>query len=383
MNWRLLLVSEPGKDGVFSCVRTLARHLRSHHPEIIVDLAYSSRRAGPGLADFVKEVEAGGGITADLHVTNAPEAGDWNALKKLRRLARERRHRLVHAHSSKAGALARLAALAPGFPPVLYTPHAYFGMPRQGGKKEMIFNGIESVLGRIGTTHNCSEDERDFAREVLHLPANRLEVIHHGIDTHLFAPASKAVRNASREALGIPPDGRLLVTIGRDSAQKNYAPLYDTLARLLPASDWRFAHAGAGALERRAGLPSAAADRCHAFCHLEDTAPLLRAADGFILTSRYEGLSLSMLHALSCGLELILTEAPGLRVLKTLGFQGIRWLPDPAAGKIDDSLRAALAEWAGGGLHESAFQRELAVKFFSEPVQLEKLIALMRRLARV
>jgi glycosyltransferase involved in cell wall biosynthesis len=382
MNWRLLLVSEPGKDGVFSCVRTLARHLRSHHPDIMVDLAYSSRRAGPALADFVKEVEAGGGITADLQVANAPERGDWNALRKLRRLARERRYRLVHAHSSKAGALARLAALAPGFPPVLYTPHAYFGMPRQGGRKEMIFNGIESVLGRIGTTHNCSEDERDFAHEVLHLPEDRLKVIHHGIDTTVFAPAGEDGRAASRETLGLPSEGRLLVTIGRDSAQKNYAPLYTALARLLPAADWQFAHAGAGSLELRAGLPTAAAARCHAFAHLEDTAPLLRAANGFILTSRYEGLSLSMLHALSCGLELILTEAPGLRVLKTLGFQGIHWLPDPAAAKIGDPLDAALVHWAAGNTGDAAHQRELAVKFFSEPVQLEKLVALIRRLAR-
>lgn len=381
--WRLLLVSEPGRDGVFFVVRDLIRHLHAFHPEVAVDLAYSSLRGSEDLLRVVEEVEAHGGRTVDLLTGNAPQRADLAALQKLRRLIRETPPDVVHAHSSKAGALVRLLALSPGFPPVLYTPHAYYGLPRKGGRKEFFFNLIEAVLGRIGYTQNCSADERDFALECLRIPVDRLTVIHNGIDTNRFVPALPQEKAKLRADLGIPPDGRLLVTVGRVSYQKNYEALYATLDRVLPQGAWRFAHAGAGSEELRATLGSAAADRATAFAFLQDPVRLLQAADVFVLPSRYEGLSLSMLEALSCGLAVILTEAPGLRELKRLPFPSVRWLPDPAAvPSITPYLETTLAEWRDLTPGESAAQREQTFHDFNSRTQLEKVAAFYTRLKR-
>ncbi|MHB1702519.1 MAG: glycosyltransferase, partial [Acidobacteriaceae bacterium] len=49
-------------------------------------------------------------------------ADDWRTFRQLRRILRELRPALVHAHSSKAGALARLAAAREGVPAV-FTAH--------------------------------------------------------------------------------------------------------------------------------------------------------------------------------------------------------------------------------------------------------------------
>ncbi|HVE15659.1 MAG TPA: hypothetical protein VNB29_02940, partial [Chthoniobacterales bacterium] len=62
----ILMVSEPGCYGVFVYVRNLVRHLWRHHPDLVIDLAYSSRRDGKDLAPFVAEIEAHGGETLDL-----------------------------------------------------------------------------------------------------------------------------------------------------------------------------------------------------------------------------------------------------------------------------------------------------------------------------
>jgi len=381
-DWRLLVVSEPGRDGVLTCVSTLIRHVHANHPEIGVDFLYSSRRGGVELEELVAEVRARDGEAQDLHVGNAPEMADFAAMRRIFDLVRRRQPSIVHAHSSKAGALVRLGALWPGFPPVLYSPHAYYGMPRRGGKKEIFFNLLETLLGRIGWTHNCSEDERDFARDTLHVPPERLKVVHNGVDTAWFSPADTLERESFRRELGLPEKGKILATIGRDSPQKNFAPLYAGLGRLLAGSDWSFAHAGAGSVELRAALPEAALPRCHAYCHLNDTAHLLRAADGFILTSRYEGLSLSMLHALSCGLPLILTDAPGFRVLKTLGFQNIHWLPEPGVEGFERHLDAALKEWAAAPSQVLMQQRIKACEFFTESIQMEKLVNLYHVMLR-
>ncbi|MEI6493896.1 MAG: glycosyltransferase family 4 protein, partial [Verrucomicrobiota bacterium] len=346
-SWRVLMVSEPGMDGVFTVVDSLVRHIHSNHPEISVDLAYSSQRSGQALRDLIGEIERRGDRTIDLKVGNAPRPSDFRAVLDLARLVRERHPQVVHAHSSKAGALARIARLFALVPPVFYSPHAYYGMPRLGGRKEKLFNAIESALGRVGTTINCSEDERDFAIHVLRIPPNRLRVVHNGTDTARFAPPDADGKALARAKLGLPANGKILITIGRDSPQKNYAPLYGVLDDLLPDAGWSFAHAGAGSIALRDGLRPAAAARCHGFEHLDDVLPLLHAADGFVMTSRYEGLSLAMLSALSCGLPAFLTDVPGFHFLKEFGFDEIAWLPDTSSPEnVADALETSLRSWA-------------------------------------
>lgn len=377
---RILIALEPGKDGVFAVVRDFVRYLHFEHPEIEVDLAYSSRRQLGGADVLAGEVRRHGGEAIDLAVSNAPEPGDFLAAAKLRSLIRRRKPQLVHGHSSKAGALCRLLALEPGFPPMVYTPHAYYGAGCAGGGKEAVYNAIERFLGRVGITACCSADEAAFARDVLHLDPKRVVVINNGIDTNIFAPASAGEKLSLRERLGIPPDGRLLVTIGRDSAQKNYGPLYATLNGLFTAgASFRFAHAGEGSIERREGLSAAARERAHAFRHLETPQDLMRAADGFILPSLYEGLSLSMLEALSCGVRLILTDAPGLRNIQGMGFDSIRWLPAPQVLKVSD-VESALRDWEVGNVTVDLRQRERAIEHFDQRRQFEKLIDLYRSL---
>ncbi len=152
--------------------------------------------------------------------------------------------------------------------------------------------------------------------------------------------------------------------------------LYSALRVVLPSADWYFGHAGAGSVELRETLPPSARDRVFAYTHLEDTSTLLRAADAFILTSRYEGLSLSMLHALSCGLEMILTSVPGMQLLRPLGFSSVRWLPNrDSVPEVADALR----DWARGRFTGGAQQRALAIELFSENTQFEKLVSLYRR----
>ena len=376
---RVLMVSEPGMDGVFTVVDSLVRHIHNAHPEISVDLAYSSRRSGQALRDLIGEIERRGDRTIDLKVGNAPRPSDFLAVLDLARFARERRPEVVHAHSSKAGALARIARFLALVPPVFYSPHAYYGMPRLGGPREKLFNAIESVLGRVGTTINCSEDERDFAIRVLGIPPAKLLVVHNGTDTARFAPPDAAGKAAARAQLGLPSEGKILITIGRDSLQKNYAPLYGALDDLLPAAGWSFAHAGAGSTALRDGLCPAAAARCHNFEHLDDVVPLLRAADGFVMTSRYEGLSLAMLSALSCGLPAFLTDVPGFHFLHEIGFDEIAWLPDTVSpGDVRDALKICLCSWAARPPEVLARQRELVRRMFSLGVQLDKIVALYR-----
>jgi glycosyltransferase involved in cell wall biosynthesis len=372
----VLIVSEPGKDGVFVVVRDLIRHLHHAHPEIVVDLAWSSRRQRGGADALATEVRAHGGQTLDLRVANAPEPGDLSALARLCAFTRRRRPQIIHAHSSKAGALCRMRAAFPDWPPIVYTPNAYYGMARRGGMRERFYNALESLFGHVGITACCSADECEFARETLRLDPGRLVVIENGVDVALHAPADAAEKRLLRGELGLPLESRLLVTIGRDSPQKNYGPLYAGLSRVR-GGEFCFAHAGEGSTRLRDGLAEPARARCHAFEYLDAPHRLLRAADGFILTSRYEGLSLSVLGALACGLSTILSDAPGMRTLREIGFRWTRWLSDSSD---EVAIADAISAWLSEDSPPPAAQRALACERFDQTAQCEKLVALYRSL---
>jgi glycosyltransferase involved in cell wall biosynthesis len=268
-----------------------------------------------------------------------------------------------------------LLALLPGFPPVLYTPHAFYGLARHGGPKEKFYNSLESILGRSGLTQVLAGDERRFALETLHLPAHSLVLINTGILADQFVPADEAKRAAARDKLGIPREGKLLVTTGRDSAQKNYAPLYAALNRFLAGQPAVFfAHAGAGSLKRREAMDAARRARCFCFDYMADVRDLLWAADGFIMTSLYEGLSISMLEAFSCGLPLLLPDAPGFSRMRAFGWN-IVWMPDPnRCANFEAEVLKALQVWSGRPAVPSWDQHEFALHNFNTPVQFGKVL---------
>src|ERR1017187_488356 len=114
-----LIVVEPGRDGVFRHVEGLIDFLLKRNAR--VHLAYSSRRSGVAMLKLVERVHSAGGEVLDLKVVNVPELADGPALFRLIGLMRRIRPDIVHAHSSKAGALARVAAWLLRHPRYLYT----------------------------------------------------------------------------------------------------------------------------------------------------------------------------------------------------------------------------------------------------------------------
>lgn len=275
----------------------------------------------------------------------------------------------------------------PRLPPVLYLPHAYYGLGGDLSRKTRFYNAVEAALGRVGRTVTISPDERRFALQTLRLPPERVEMVLMNVDTARYRPAPPGARERGRERFGLPAGARVLVTVGRHSAQKNYPPLYRALGPLLadPARDLFFVHAGAGGEELGRLLPEAARPRFVAAGHVDQVEELLWAADAFILTSRYEGLALSVLSALCCGLKLFLTRAPGNRCLAELGFDGIGWI-EPSSDETELAARigAVLRPWLENPQPEGApaGQVERARILFDAEARHEEVFHLLEGLAR-
>jgi glycosyltransferase involved in cell wall biosynthesis len=136
----------------------------------------------------------------------------------------------------------------------------------------------------------------------------RLSVVNNGID---WIPSNLS-RTEARAGFNIPDTYPLLVATGRFAPQKNY----DLMVRVLATSPrLRLAIAGEGRLRPAAEALArdlGAQDRIHFLGSLDHAriADLLRAADGFVQTSLYEGQSNSTLEAMHEGLPIICSDIP-------------------------------------------------------------------------
>lgn len=370
----ILLVSEPGVDGVFHYVRDLANGL--HERGWTVHLAYSSVRDCPALYEFVDRVRQRGGRTLDLRVGNFPGPADAPALWRLRALAWTVRPTIIHAHSSKAGVLARALPLLGVRAHYFYTPHAYYQMYGPAGAKKRVFALVERVFGRVGQTLNTSHAEEQYAREVLGIPEAQLCVALTGVDCERFRPpVSAAAQGEARMRFGLPAGVPLLGTVARLSDQKDPRTLYRALlTAMAQATDLHFAHLGKGDLSGEIDVLLAAAPadvrvRIHRLSGSTDTPSFYQGLDAFALPSRYEGFALSALEALATGLPLILTDCPGNDDLKNFGLDALRWC---TVGEAAD-LSATILEWHAAGPRANN-HRETALARLNGRDTLEKVL---------
>ncbi|EOO73049.1 hypothetical protein IIC_03937 [Bacillus cereus VD021] len=108
---------------------------------------------------------------------------DIVATKSIIKLIRKIRPEIVHCHSSKAGAIGRIAARICGVKKIYYTPHAYvFQNPNLSSKKKFLYKNIEKILGLITTkVLHVSEGEEAFALDHKVIPLDKSAVVYNGI----------------------------------------------------------------------------------------------------------------------------------------------------------------------------------------------------------
>jgi glycosyltransferase involved in cell wall biosynthesis len=375
----ILFVSEPAVDGVFRHVAGLAEFaIAAGHQ---VHVAYSDRRSCSQLPAFLEKVRTNGGETLNLAVSNFPQPGDLTALFNLRKLVARVRPDIIHANSTKAGMLTRLLMFTGIRVPILYSPHAYYGMGRNRSAKTAFVNLIESALGRVGKTLSISTDESNFAKSVLRIPQNRIEIIFNGVNTNKFSSASAEKKKELRAQFGLPPDALVLGSMGRLSYQKDPVTLYRALKMI--CSDYPnlyLLHVGRGELAPELELLAndlGISDRIIRKEYLEDPTLFFPTLDAFILTSRYEGFALVMLEALSADLPLIVSRCPGTHDLFQAGLSHL-WSA-PVGEPSEFSLR--IGDWIKDReLNRISNHRKIALNTFSDEACYRRSISLYQQM---
>ena len=149
----------------------------------------------------------------------------------------------------------------------------------------------------------------------------KLCVIPNGVDVEAWRPNGE-VRAAVRQEFGVAEEF-LWLAVGRFDPVKDYPTLLKAVARLPETA--LLVIAGNGPLQNELTLLSACLglERRVRFLGYEpDVRRWMRAADGFVLSSRWEGLPMALLEAGACALPTVATDVPGTHELLLDGVLG-------------------------------------------------------------
>lgn len=251
-------------------------------------------------------------------------------VRRLRRLVRDAHIDVVHIHSPLVAALARpaLQALPRRHRPALMgTEHNVWSSHHPATRW---VNRLTLPLEDI--TLAVSDEVRASMPARL---AQRTEVVIHGVDVDDIV-RRRGERDAARAELGVEPDELLVVTVANLRANKDYPTMLAAARRLAEAGESvRFMSVGQGPLAEQLEQERdrlSLGERFRFLGYREDPIRVLVAADVFCLSSRFEGLPISMLEAMAAGLPVVATEVGGIPSVISDGKEG-RLVPagDPAA----------------------------------------------------
>jgi len=261
---------------------------------------------------------------------------DWLCYVRLWKTLRRLEPDLVATYNLGALDAAPVARLA-GVRRVVHAEHGRDAADPDGGNRK--YRLLRRWLAPfIACFVAVSSDLAAWLREGIGLAPGKVACIPNGIDTARYRPATGARRE--RPLLGpLAPPGTLLIgSVGRLDAVKDQAGLITAFKILCdnhsgPHAHLRLAIIGEGRERQRLErLAAGTGDRVHLLGNRADVAALLRECDIFVLSSRAEGIPLTVLEAMASGLPVVATDVGGVGEVVVSGQTGMLVAPsDPAA----------------------------------------------------
>lgn len=260
---------------------------------------------------------------------------DLRALFDLTRRLRREKPDLVHTHTSKAGFLGRLAARLAGVPVVVHTPHGHVFYGYFGPLKTAFYIGLERLAARwsdaiVPLTQRGAEEhlERRIGKKEQYCP------IPDGIDFSLLGEEA-GLRREKRRRLGIPESATVIGAPGRFVPIKGFDLAVAAAFQVLREKpEVYFYLAGVGPLREKLErqVQKQGLGKKILFDDFQEVRGPLHLLDIFLLPSRNEGLSRTLLQAMALKKGIVACAVGGVPDAIRDGETG-RLVPpdDPAA----------------------------------------------------
>ncbi len=287
---RILYAVEAMGGGIFTYLATLANGLCE---EFDITIAYGVRDETPeNIGDYFDD-RVKLTYVKNFH-RSAGLRHNWLAAGELKQLIKQIKPDIIHLHSSIAGAVGRLF-LPKKNVQMYYTPHGYsFFMKDIAPIKRIVFRFVEKICGLCEcVTIACGESEWEKSKKV----CKKTICILNGVETDRLDAVMKEEPKKNTPFT--------VYTSGRITYQKN-PELFNEIAQKLP--EIRFLWIGDGDMRDVLTSPNI---EVTGWKESDEALRLSSQGDLFILTSRWEGLPLSLLEAMYMKKPCITTNIVG------------------------------------------------------------------------
>jgi len=260
---------------------------------------------------------------------------DWLYALRLSKFIKSQRIDIIHAHNFTAWFYAGLAGFLSD-KKVVYTEHD--NSYASSRHVRLISNLLKRKTAKVITvSQNVKSTFEKYSG------VKEVEVVYNGIDKDVFKPVDIAEKNLRRKQYGFSENDILLGMVGRIDKLKNQRCLIEVLPELIGkfGQNTKLILIGDGCLKEslQGKVKNMHLDKNVNFMgERSDIAGLLPVLDVFLLPSLAEGLPVSVIEAMACGLAIVASRVGGIPELIQDGENGI--LIDPK--KKEDLLQAII-----------------------------------------
>lgn len=255
---------------------------------------------------------------------------DRKAYMALKKVIREFKPHIVHTHTSKPGALGRLAAYHCNVPVIVHTYHGHVFHSYFGKLKSQFFIEAERYLAKK-SDHIIAISEiqkRELIDRYNICPESKMSIIPLGLDLKKFTLNRDAKRASFRKKYSIQDDDIAIGIVGRIVPIKNHAMFIDAIFKLLQKTTKKLKFIIVGDGEIRADLEAQLQDYGIAhnyYPNNENEATVIFTSwlinmdevyaglDIVALTSLNEGTPVSLIEAQAAGKPIVTTDVGGVR----------------------------------------------------------------------
>lgn len=259
------------------------------------------------------EIYENGCKVYDVPFQRSPLSTDnFRAYAALKKIIKDEKYNIVHTHTPVASVITRLVCKNLKDVKVFYTAHGFHYYKGAPLLNWILYYPIEKWLSNY-TNVLITINKEDYALAQKSFNAGKVEYVPGvGLDIDKINSV-KVDKKLKRKEIGVPNDCFLLLSVGELNKNKNHEVVIKALAQIND-SNIHYIVCGQGKLEkylkdlsRKLGVDR----QVHLLGYRKDIIEICKASDLFVFPSLREGLPVSLMEAMVCGLPIVCSNIRG------------------------------------------------------------------------
>lgn len=271
--------------------------------------------------DYQSQIERFKSYTSNIYIVpmvrEIEAKKDINAIIKVRKILKQIKPDIVYLHSSKAGAIGRIALAFNFKTKILYNAHGWYFNAQISDKKRKVFSWIEKILAlKTDKIINISKSEYESALKYKIAPEKKMCIIENGIDFTKFQN-NDTYREETRKKYHIAENEIVVGVVGRLTEQKDPMTMIKAFELVNKGNNnTRLMYVGSGELEEEVKQYAKEHDLLNKLIitgWVDNVEKYIPAFDIAVLPSKWEGFGLVLIEYMACDKPIVASNVGGIR----------------------------------------------------------------------